>query len=204
MTTGIPLETLIRVEAGLRAELDVLRTSAESDLIEDANETEGMFTLDEAQLDEHKRTKQVLEEELAKVKFQNQTKLRTVRELGAELEARELGAKQEARESGQKDAEYDDESEEETKKGLYLLRRRALAFAKEQWPLTQDVEQFEGGDFWDACIAACSDPNMVIEYSQRESAFAELLLQTGIADRTEQSGGLKRIRFAKEIYFHSE
>jgi len=92
------------------------------------------------------------------------------------------------------------ETEEKVRKELFQLRRRALEFAKEQWPLSQDSEKFEGGDFWDACVAACVAVDVTIEYSMRESGFAELLLQAGVADRLEDVGEMKRIKLAKELY----
>jgi hypothetical protein len=185
-------KTLIRLEAGLRAELDVLRFYAETDAGDDAKE-ELKFSLADAQLNELKLAKELLDEELLKAQFRVKQLTRHVRDLNTEDTASRKAADEE-----------EELTEEALQKDLYALRRRALAFAKEQWPLSQDAELFEGGDFWDACVAACARSSTPIEYSDREAAFAELLLQAGIADRIEDLGGMKRIRLCEEIYKYDE
>jgi len=184
-----PLETLIRLEAGLKAELGVLRASSERDILEDAVERYE-FCLPDAQLEALKKAREVLTEDLAIHTRRLKRRMRMVRDI-TEGERKDRRSEEE---------EQEPTKEEDLRKELYGLRRRVLMFAKEQWPLSQDSDQFEGGDFWDACVAACGGPERPIEYSSRETGFAELLLQTGIADRAEDLGSRKRIKFVKEIF----
>ena len=191
MTSQIPIETLVRLEAGLRAELSVLQASSDRDILEDAKD-ELEFSISDAQLEGLLRAKQVLEEELRLSTRRLKRRLQIVRDFNLN-HSESFG-----------NVEEEDESEEGLRKELYALRRRTLAFAKEQWPLTQDAEEFEGGDFWDACVAACARKGTTIEYSGKEVGFAELLLQAGVADRLEDIAGMKRIKLADELYLFSE
>lgn len=186
---GVPIETLIRIDAGLRAELDVLRSSGEVDIIEDAQQPY-TFRLADAQLDELKRAREVLQEEVDKTRFVVRQRLEEIRSLNAE----ELASK------AARDLEGEEANEASLRAELRGIRKRALMFAKEQWPVSQDDDRFEGGDFWDACVAACSTPEMPIEYSMKEANYAELLIQSGVADRIDDSGGMMRIKLAKELY----
>jgi hypothetical protein len=186
-----PLETLIRLEAGYKAELNVLRESSERDVSDDAREPY-VFSLDDAQLEPLKKCREVLKEELAISTARLKSRMKLVRlAIATELERTKLSAEKDA---------VTEESEEMLRKELISLRRKTLVFAKEQWPLSQDAEQFEGGDFWEACVAACSDPQEFIEYSAQETPFAELLLQTGVVERAEDSAGMKRIKITKELF----
>jgi hypothetical protein len=102
------------------------------------------------------------------------------------------------------------------------LRRELLLFVKTQYPVEKPPE-FDGGDFWDAVIAACSN-NMnlaedvseiqhsmkednneiinptIIEFSDSESPYVELLLQLGLIERAGKSITMNQFRLCWEIF----
>ena len=185
------LDSLIRIENGLRAELGVLRDNHSRFVTEDALE-EYSFSLEDAQLAAMKETKELLRQQLELKRKQQTSTLQAIKALSIELDLKNN--------SNIEEEEAQEMSLEDLKKEVLALRRKALSFAKEQWPVSQDIDQFEGGDFWDACVAACSNPEQPIDYSDRETGFAELLIQAGVANRIEDFGNSKRIKLASEIF----
>lgn len=186
---------LLGLESGLHGELAVLRRNRPRYLKEDAN-TPYEFVVEDAQLTQLHQTKQVLQEEVARKRKVLNARRRAIRELS---KVRENQSAEEQRNARRRQDRTIGERLAELKLQVLKLRRDTLTFAKEQFPLSQD-EDFEGGDFWDACVAACSVPGQPIEYSDREAGFAELLLQSGAVDRMEDLAGVKRVRLAPELY----
>lgn len=199
------LNTLRRIEAGLKAELEVLRTNEIEFFKQDVEASDSIeqFVLqrdvDLAALHEVRDflfvQREEVEQKLAKTlqhtrSFASLTKLQ-----------------QQHGNDGDDGGDGDEASlEDRLAAEVKLLRRRTLQFAKAQYPVPQVQDEFEGGDFWDACIAHCADQEESVEYSvEREGAFAELLLQSGLFERVENktTQTTKRIKLINEAYASS-
>ena len=188
--------SLAHVRAGVRAEVQLARESA-PDLDacvadEDAVRASAMVRLVGA--------KRAVEEELERAGERLKRKRETLRELRSVGDAFRAAAEADAQGSqGGRIATGDNRA---LRLEVVALRRLVLSFAKEQWPpLSASESQFEGGDFWDAVVAACTaaaaapapgeendsplpdeSGESVVEFSTNERPLAELLLQLGVAE----------------------
>ncbi|KAH9255336.1 hypothetical protein BASA81_006788 [Batrachochytrium salamandrivorans] len=179
-------DTLKRLEAGLKAELDVLRETGRTYIKQDLDSlasTEGDIDLD---LNSLRDIKALLQEQHSLGARELASSLQYIQSYSVDSLLPEQG-------------EEEEEDEEVLAQQVKLLRRRTLQFAKTQYPVEQAAGEFEGGDFWDAVVAHCKDEHEEdVEYSaDKESGLAELLLQSGVFERGSVP---KRIRIVRQVF----
>jgi hypothetical protein len=208
------IHSLVHLEAGLKAELELLRQTSSAEGIL-ASQPRMLASLQEALALLHEEEAGLL----ARIK-ERRRELRDMKNIESILSQRATGA-----ESLDKD---DDALEAQVRE----LRRNLVLFCKQQWPLPAQEEgeepEFVGGDFWDAgtrssgfplpspgpranpprllttVVRACMgeqplpdgmDPGLV-EFGDAEVPFASLLVQVGVAELPVP----KRMKLVAQIF----
>jgi hypothetical protein len=186
------LNCLRMMKAGLLAEIEVLQTSSQLDLEAVSKEVQDEDSIHNIPLPELTEIRDFYKMEVANLSLQVESTLLQIKDLSHSVDNFHLPPTKPF-------------NAEQEQMDMIQLRGQVLQFAKSQFPVEQDQDKFQGGDFWDAVVSHCARPDIPIEYSvQHESTFAELLLQAGICERDDDLGGgggaAKRIRMVKELF----
>lgn len=181
-------DTLKRLEAGLKAELDVLRETGQAYIKQDLESAASSNQDVDLDLNSLRDIKALLQEQHRLGTRELASSLQYLRAFDADAPPEE-------------DEDENEADEEVLAQQVKQLRRRTLQFAKTQYPVEQAAGEFEGGDFWDAVVAHCKDEREEeVEYSaEKESGLAELLLQSGVFER---GSAPKRIRLVRQVFEH--